>query len=827
MPNKLISARAIQKTSATHCPHQLCRAPTLEFFNIISVVVSLTISMRFFLVCIFFGKSLLDTDFSRIIKFPNNRGQNQYLPVVQYDSSEDWKMSLSKSSIISQQNLTAPNLENNYVYEFEDFRLDSAHLMLYRNNKTISLKPKVVETLVALVERRGAVISKDELMNRLWAESFVEESNLTQNIYLLRKTLGNCADGQPFIENFSRRGYRFNGEIKTPNNAELLIATHTKTQTVIEETVEHRTRRTWLMTTFAAVVVLGAIAFTIKNFMPAGNSSEAKNFAAPFQNFKLKRHTETGEVTSGIISPDGKFIAYTDKKGALWLKNTATDSSVKILPEAENTERHVAAISPDDNYIYFLNLVKDKKSEILKMSLFGGAVQQKIAEGVWSDMSLSPDGTQFSFIRSNTETGETVLIVANTDGTGERKVVSNKAGTWFEMWSQPTAWSPDGSQIACAGGVFFDGKVTRTIKIFRVLDGKEVSTIKSDASWRWIASVAWLPEGDNLLVIGGDQSSDGQIYKYSISKGEWRRVTNDLSEYVHLSATADGKTIITTQQENPGNLWILPSDGDANAAKQITFGRNLLTDATGVSWTPDGKIVYATNAGGRWEIWTIDADGANQKQLTQNCAGNDSCSQPFVSPDGSFIVFQANRNGVRNIWRMDADGANPVQLTFDGGTNPAFSPDGASVIYTKLTSPAYTLWQVSLTGGEERQFSKISTAANATFSPDGKQMAFAYYDKQAKQPFQTCVAAIEAAKPEKCFDISRSFPRWTADGTAFYYLDHGYKGIWRQPLDGKRELFLEFAGERTNNFAFSPDGKQLVLARSRPTQDIVALTDEH
>ena len=47
--------------------------------------------------------------------------------------------------------------------------------------------------------------------------------------------------------------------------------------------------------------------------------------------------------------------------------------------------------------------------------------------------------------------------------------------------------------------------------------------------------------------------------------------------------------------------------------------------------------------------------------------------------------------------------------------------------------------------------------------------------------------AIEAAKPEKCFDISRSFPRWTADGKAFYYLDHGYKGIWRQTLDGKRE----------------------------------------
>ena len=115
-------------------------------------------------------------------------------------------MSLSNSSTFYQQNLTAGNSKNNCSYEFEDFRLDCAHLMLYRNEKAISLKPKVIETLVALVERSGEVIGKDELMNRLWADSFVEESNLTQNIYLLRKVLGNCTDGKPFIETFSRRG---------------------------------------------------------------------------------------------------------------------------------------------------------------------------------------------------------------------------------------------------------------------------------------------------------------------------------------------------------------------------------------------------------------------------------------------------------------------------------------------------------------------------------------------------------------------------------------------------------------------------------------------
>ncbi len=740
-------------------------------------------------------------------------------------------MSSGATSNYLQSNFKALNPNNTDIYEFENFRLDAAHLMLYQNGQAVSLTPKVVETLVALVERRGEVVSKDELMNRLWAETVVEESNLSQNLYVLRKTLGNRADGQPLIETFRRRGYRFNGEIKTQNDAELLITTHTKTHTVIEEeTIENkanRTRRNLFIIAFALFVVFGATIFTIKYFIPNLNSAKDRNsVASPFQNFSLKRHTDSNDIKSAVISHDGRFIAYLGKQNAIWLKNTATGDTIKILQESETSSRSIISFSPDDNHIYFFNSAKDKKGNIAKMSLVGGAVEQIIVEDVWSDTILSPDGKQLSFIRINKETNEHALIIANTDGAGERKVVVGKEGVWFGTWGQSTAWSPDGNQIACVGGTNTDGKSLWSIKIFRVADGEEISTIKPEADWRWIDAVIWLPDGDNLLVVSGDNTSQGQIYKLTISTGVWRRVTNDLSNYVRLSVTADGKTVVTIQHENPGNLWLLPARGDTLQARQITFGRNLMTDTTGVSWTPDGKIVYATNTGGRFEIWTIDADGTNQKQLTQNCAGNDSCGQPVVSPDGRYIVFQARRNGVSNIWRMEMDGTNVTQLTDDGGFYPSVTPDGRFVIYTRW-SPFSTLWQVSIEGGKSERFSKIEQAGAASVSPDGKQMAFTYYDKQAEQPFQTCVAPIDADAPEKCFAISRSFPRWATDGKTFYYLDHSYTGIWKQPINGERELFLEFAGERTNNFAFSPDGKHLVVARSKPTQDIVSLTDEH
>jgi DNA-binding winged helix-turn-helix (wHTH) protein/TolB-like protein/Flp pilus assembly protein TadD len=99
--------------------------------------------------------------------------------------------------------------QNRRFYEFGGFRLDAANRLLLREGRVVPLKPKVVETLLVLVERRGEVLGKDALMELLWPEQFVEESNLTQNIYVLRKTLGETPGAPEFIETIPRRGYRF------------------------------------------------------------------------------------------------------------------------------------------------------------------------------------------------------------------------------------------------------------------------------------------------------------------------------------------------------------------------------------------------------------------------------------------------------------------------------------------------------------------------------------------------------------------------------------------------------------------------------------------
>src|SRR6266849_4230127 len=94
-------------------------------------------------------------------------------------------------------------------YEFGPFRVDTVNHVLQRDGETIPLKPKVFDTLLVLVENRTRVLDKDELMSRLWPDTIVEESNLTQNVYLLRKVFGEEAEADEYIETMPKRGYRF------------------------------------------------------------------------------------------------------------------------------------------------------------------------------------------------------------------------------------------------------------------------------------------------------------------------------------------------------------------------------------------------------------------------------------------------------------------------------------------------------------------------------------------------------------------------------------------------------------------------------------------
>ena len=129
------------------------------------------------------------------------------------------------------------NTNPKHFYDFGPFRLDESERVLLRGEDVVPLTPKAFEILLVLVGSSGHVLTKEQLMKRVWPDSFVEEANLSHNIYKLREALGEGRNGEKYIETLPRRGYRFVAKVTEVHNedSDLIIAEDLRTHIVIEE----------------------------------------------------------------------------------------------------------------------------------------------------------------------------------------------------------------------------------------------------------------------------------------------------------------------------------------------------------------------------------------------------------------------------------------------------------------------------------------------------------------------------------------------------------------------------------------------------------------
>ncbi len=125
------------------------------------------------------------------------------------------------------------------LYEFGPFQVDPAKQVLLRENQPVAITPKVFETLLILIRHNRDVVTKDDLIKGVWPDSFVEESNLSQNIFVLRKTLGDTPEDRRYIATIPGRGYRFVAEVRmvAQDGDDVLISTTSRAQMVLEHPV--------------------------------------------------------------------------------------------------------------------------------------------------------------------------------------------------------------------------------------------------------------------------------------------------------------------------------------------------------------------------------------------------------------------------------------------------------------------------------------------------------------------------------------------------------------------------------------------------------------
>jgi len=571
------------------------------------------------------------------------------------------------------------------------------------------------------------------------------------------------------------------------------------------------------------VAIVFGIGFAVYKYRNATDSTP--------RSVKLEKLTTDGKTVSAAISPDGKQAVYSvDEGGAqsMWTKQIATSSNLQIVPPAEGVEYEGIRYTPDGNFVTFLK--RDKTTSLYtlyQMSTFGGT-QKRLNTDVDGPITYSPDGKQFSFIRGNhPEMGASSVVIANSDGSGERIVARRQRPDTFPWWSFPVAaWSPDGKTIACVIGGSATGSGLMDIAEVNIADGSIKPIAKK--SFYEIKQIIWMPDKSGLLVMGAEKASDyftQQIWYLPYPDGEPRRITTDFNNYIGMSVTADGKSLAAVQNSRISNIWIVPN-ADASRAVQIKAGGNNQEGTDGVYWTPDGRIVFYSKASGSDDIWIMNNDGSGVKQLTVDAGVN---YDPMVTPDGRYIVFTSERMGQPNTWRMDLDGNNAKQLTFSSSDfDVTVTPDSKWVFFGSTLSGKPAIWKVSIDGGDPVQVTQRYTE-NAEVSRDGKLFACEIRENETAS-WRYAVFGIDGGEPLKVFDLpgaDRGF-RWSPDGRSVNQelTTKGVTNIWSYPLDGSSPKQLtDFKNDKIFNFRWSPDGKNLVVARGTVMADVVMIRD--
>jgi Tol biopolymer transport system component/DNA-binding winged helix-turn-helix (wHTH) protein len=713
-------------------------------------------------------------------------------------------------------------------YEFGPFRLDAAERVLRRGEQEIPLPPKVFETLLVLVEHSGHILEKDELMKTLWPDTFVEESSLAQNVFLLRKALGESGSSQRFIETIPRRGYRFVAEVRVghENEAALTVRERAETRVIIEEE-ERASFPRWKVTAsiaalaLAALALAGAYAFRRSALAP-GQSASA------FQKMRITKLTTTGKAGRAAISPDGKYIAHVIEENgrqSIWVRQVAAPNGVPVVPSAE-VEYEGLTFSRDGIYLAYVAYPLPKQlGTLYRVPILGGP-PQKLIEDVDTAVSYAPDGRQMAFIRNHPQTGETVLLMAESDGTASRKLLSRTRPGFIALLAP--AWSPDGKVIACVVGQTGTDGTTVNILGVRVNDGSH--EMITSRKWGRLGQISWLGDGSGLVMAGRDRASPfpaDQLWLLPYPDGAPRRITNDLNSYFGLSLSDDARALITTQSARVTRLWLVPDLQTARATQIASSPIDNNGERLGLSWTPEGRLLYSSYATGNPDLWVMNADGSAQQQLTVDPEAD---IMPAASPDGRQIVFSSNRSGAFRLWRIGADGADPQALT-TGASDvfPSFTPDGRWVVYESYVGGKTRLWKVPTSGGTPQQVSELE-AFRPTVSPDGRTIACYIIDPQAVRTKMSLVK-LDDGQLLRHFDQQLTGPpilQWAPDGRALVYVEtrNGTSNLWSQPIDGGPPAPLTaFKDQLIFRAAFSPDGHSLAVERGYYINDVVLISD--
>jgi len=684
------------------------------------------------------------------------------------------------------------------IYEFGTFRISIAEGVLRRDNRIVPLTPKCFDTLLVLAQHGGSVVEKEKLMRAVWPNSFVEEGNLSQNIFTLRKTLGETAEGEQYIQTIPKRGYRLAVPVAETGPA---VRTERAAAAQLQAVYGAPRRISYVIAAsalVAAVLVAAHWVWPRDRFIPSP---------------QITLLTVPNNMIGATISPDGTRIAYIshDAEGqSLWVRETGgVGAGTRLVPPAPGHFWGVGySLKGDYVYYVFEDGAHSAEGVLSRISAEGGE-SRKLVTGISGAPAFSPDGGRMVFKRYDPN-GHGYLLTATPLGADIKTIAQSDATYPFYSYQ----WAADGKKIYYVERT--NDSNASAWSIWEIPIGGGAARLLMAPQPKPLRSANWLNRTEILALIPDEDSGMRQIWRVSLG-GALRRLTNGINDYSSISLTSDARRLLASSIETHDSIWTASAPGKTRTEPvRMALPAGTYNDPV---WTADGAVAFV----GQSNLWLSTVDGRERKPLIP---GKVAASEPAVSADGRFVVFVSQRGNSRNLWRIDIDGANLRQVTsgqYDW--HLALSPDGKWVAYESRDAGQRALWKAPLgeAGSPVKLVDKEGAEAGIAIAPDSK--LFAYRTDLGEIGIRslddgTLVRTMTA--PSDPSDL-----HWSPDSKTIAYVCHMGRSVqlWNQPIaGGSAAPILEPLPNDVLHIAWSRDASRIVYLHREIKVDLALIT---
>jgi Tol biopolymer transport system component/DNA-binding winged helix-turn-helix (wHTH) protein len=675
-------------------------------------------------------------------------------------------------------------------YFFDKFSLDEDQKELIREGRSIPLTKRRYSLLLLLLQRAGDVVTKDELIEKIWGGLSIEESNISQQIYQLRNLLGDDGRNQIFIETLPLRGYRFKAKVTRVEHGSAAIANPGSGEVI--PPVHFTSRKNLLggATVLGMLIIWAGVLAAREGLISRAPSVRPKDLISrPLVSLP-------GIKTHPAFSRDGRWISFSlrdpvSNQFDLYLISASNSwlQSPKRLTTHPRSDSH-STWSPDHQQIAFLRIpeMAGERYHLMVLDLESGVERE--VERVWGGLDWSPDGRSFAVSDNLVDGTSSGIFLLSVDGKS-REAVSNPNPT-AQIYDYAPQFSPDGTKLLFVRGY------TDLLREVCVVDLQTKVTRQLTTDQALVYTAAWSNEGSEIIFLS-NRTGSNRLWKMGVDGTAIRPVEGvggSLDRFA-LSPTQDQIVFGSEREDAQIVVRSLPGTIRETERPCVIQSSEWETDP---QFSPDGKsILFSSNRSGWPEIWKINADCTQATPLTS--FEENGITRGFWSPDGNAIIFSRYVENQAEIYRIDLWNRALERITNHPATDilPIWSRDGQWLYFSSNRSGPHQIWRVPAAGGETVQVTAEGGVGICRESIDGKTL---FYVRNERLRRLDLLTREDQWVPElRDINLGHS---WTVGKEHIYYLPQKTPGpavLYRYHLQtGKIERLFEVDGTISFNF---------------------------